>query len=218
MTREKIVLATSNRGKLREIQRALVDLPVAVLSLDDIGTAKSVEETGRTFRENARLKSAAYSLESDHLTLAEDSGLEVDRLDGAPGIYSARFSAPRATDQKNILKVLRLMNGLPWAERGARFVCHLVLSRRGQVIKEMRGVVRGRIAFAPKGNNGFGYDPIFYYAPLRKTFGELPADVKNRVSHRGRALAKMGVFLYGWLRPASAGRQSGRRGPGPLRP
>ena len=218
MSREKLVLATSNRGKLREIQRALVGLPVGVLSLEDIGTAKNVEEKGRTFRENARLKAIAYSLESDCLTLAEDSGLEVERLGAAPGVFSARFSAPRPTDEKNIRKVLRLMKGVPCGERGARFVCHLVLARRGKVIKEVRGVVRGRVALAPKGDMGFGYDPIFFYAPLRRMFGELPADVKNRVSHRGRALAKMETFLSAWLGRPAAGRKSGRRGPGPLRP
>jgi XTP/dITP diphosphohydrolase len=218
LSREKIVLATRNRGKIREIKRALVELTVAVLSLEDIGTAKNVEETGRTFRENARLKAIAYSLESDCLTLAEDSGLEVGRLEGAPGVFSARFSAPGATDKKNVLKVLRLMKGVPWEERGARFVCHLVLARRGNVIKDVRGVVRGRVALAPRGDKGFGYDPIFYYAPLRRMFGELAADVKNRVSHRGRALAKMGTFLSAWLGRPAAGRKSGRRGPGPLRP
>jgi XTP/dITP diphosphohydrolase len=189
------------------MKRALAGLPAAVISLEDIGVAKEVEEKGRTLRENARLKAIAYSLESDHLTLAEDSGLEVDRLDGAPGVFSARFSAPGATDAKNVRKVLRLMPDVPWSARGARFVCHLVLARRGKVIKEVRGVVRGRIALAPKGDRGFGYDPIFYYAPLRRMFGELPADVKNRVSHRGRALAKMAEFL-----------KSGRRGQGPLLP
>jgi len=197
---------------------ALAGLPAAIISLGDIGTAKTVEEKGRTFRQNARLKSIAYSLESGHLTLAEDSGLEVDCLDGAPGVFSARFSAPGATDKKNVRKVLRLMKGVPWGERGARFVCHLVLARRGKVIKEVRGVVRGRIALAPKGDRGFGYDPIFYYAPLRKIFGELPADVKNRVSHRGRALAKMRIFLSARLRRSAGAWKTGRRGPGPLRP
>ena len=218
LSREKIVLATGNRGKLREMKRVLAALPVTIISLDDIETVKNVQETGRTFRENARLKSIAYSLGSGHLTLAEDSGLEVDRLGGAPGVISARFSAPRATDKKNVRKVLRLMKGVSWGERGARFVCHLVLAREGKVIKEVRGVVRGRIALAPKGDKGFGYDPIFYYAPLRRMFGELSADVKNRVSHRGRALAKMEAYLSARRGQSSGARKDGRRGPGPLRP
>jgi XTP/dITP diphosphohydrolase len=202
LSREKIVLATGNRGKLREIRRTLAGLPAVVLSLEDIGGPASVKEKGRTFRENARLKAIAYSLGSRHLTLAEDSGLEVEHLGGAPGIFSARFSAPRPTDEKNIRKVLRLMRGVPWTERSARFVCHVVLARGGRVIKETRGEVRGRIAPAPKGGRGFGYDPIFYYAPLRKTFGELPPEIKNRFSPRGRALAMMRAFLAGYLREA----------------
>ena len=204
MSRAKIVLATSNRGKLREISQTLAGLPVTVLSLKDVGAAASVEETGRTFRENARLKSIAYSLESGYLTLAEDSGLEVERLSGAPGIYSARFSAPPPTDEKNVRKVLRLMKGVPWSGRRARFVCHLVLAWRGTVIKETRGVVRGRIALAAKGKGGFGYDPIFFYAPFRKTFAEVPPETKNAVSHRGRALAMMKIFLAGYLRRKSS--------------
>jgi len=200
------------------MKRGLAGLPAAVISLEHIGTAKDIAETGRTFRENARLKAVGYSLASEHLTLAEDSGLEVDRLDGAPGVFSARFSAPRPTDPKNIRKVLRLMKGVPWGERGARFVCHLVLARQGRVIKEVRGIVSGRIALAPKGDKGFGYDPIFYYAPLRRAFGELPAGAKNRVSHRGRALVKMKTYLSARLHPSSDARKDGRRGPGPLRP
>lgn len=204
MSRAKIVLATSNRGKLREISQTLAGLPLTVLSLKDVGASTSVEETGRTFRENARLKSIAYSLESGYLTLAEDSGLEVERLSGAPGIYSARFSAPPPTDEKNVRKVLRLMKGVPWSGRRARFVCHLVLAWRGKVIKETRGVVRGRIALAAKGKGGFGYDPIFFYAPFRKTFAEVPPETKNAVSHRGRALAMMKIFLAGYLRRKSS--------------
>ena len=218
LTNARIVLASGNRGKIREMKHALAGLPVVIISLEDIGVTRTVEEKGRTFRENARLKSVAYSLESDHLTLAEDSGLEVDHLHGAPGVYSARFSAPRATDQKNVRKVLRLMKRVPWGGRGARFVCHLVLARRGQVIKEVRGVVRGRIALAPKGDRGFGYDPVFYYAPLRRMFAELPADLKNSVSHRGRALAKMRAYLSARLRRSAGAEKTGRRGPSPLRP
>ena len=197
MTKKKIVLATGNRGKLKEMKRALAGLPVSIISLEDLRVSKTIRETGRTFRENARLKAVAYSLASGHLTLAEDSGLEVGRLGGAPGVLSARFSAPRATDEKNVRRVLRLLKDVPWEGRGARFVCHLVLARRGRVVREVRGVVRGRIALAPKGDRGFGYDPIFYYAPLRRTFAELPADLKNSVSHRGRALAKMRGYLGG---------------------
>jgi len=215
---EKIVLATGNRGKLKEMKRALAGLPVTILSLEEIGVTKAIDETGRTFRENARLKAIGYSLESDHLTLAEDSGLEVAHLRGAPGVLSARFSAPGANDRKNVRKVLRLLRGVPWEKRGARFVCHLVLARQGRIVAEARGIVRGRIAPAPRGEMGFGYDPIFYYAPFRSTFAELPPDSKNAVSHRGRAVTRMrGYLAAGGLAPAVTEKR-GRRGPGPLRP
>jgi XTP/dITP diphosphohydrolase len=201
LSRETIVLATTNRGKFREMTHSLAGLPLEFLSLEDIGTPRDVKERGRSFRENARLKSIAYSLERDALTLAEDSGLEVEHLDGAPGIFSARFSAPRPSDKKNIRKVLRLLKGVPWDRRQARFVCHLVLARKGRIIKETEGRVQGRIAFAPKGDQGFGYDPIFFYYPLRRTFGQLPPEMKNKISHRGRALNKMRAFLSKYLPP-----------------
>lgn len=171
------------------------DLPFAFLSLQDIGANENVEEKGKTFLENARLKSLAYSSLSEYPTLAEDSGLEVEHLGGAPGILSARFSGPGATDERNIQKLLRLMKGVPWADRKARFVCQLVLSRNGRIIKEYRGQVRGYIALEKSGNRGFGYDPVFYYGPFRKTFGQVPSEAKNAVSHRGRALHKMRRYL-----------------------
>lgn len=199
MSREPIVLATTNRGKLKEMTQALAGLPVELLSLEDIGASADVEENGRSFGENARLKSLAYSMESDGLTLAEDSGLEVEHLNGAPGIFSARFSAPYPTDEKNIRKVLMLMKNVPWDKRLARFICCLTLAKKGQVIEETQGRVQGRIALAPAGDRGFGYDPIFYYYPLRRTFGQLPPEMKNKVSHRGRALRKMRAFLSTYL-------------------
>jgi len=191
----KIVLATSNPGKLREIRRCFSGLPLEFLSLRDIGASGDVEENGKTFLENARQKSLAYSLLSEDPTLAEDSGLEVNHLDGAPGVLSARYSGPGATDEKNIRKLMRLMKGVPWPARRARFVCQLVLSKRGRVLKTCRGQVRGFIALEKKGDSGFGYDPIFFYRPFGRTFGELGPEKKNAVSHRGRALKKMRAFL-----------------------
>ena len=199
MNKSPIVIATSNRGKFREIAFSLAGLPLQCLSLSDLGITDEVEEEGTTFLQNARLKSLAYSRKSGYLTLAEDSGLEVRRLGGVPGIYSARFSAPRPTDEKNLHRVLRMMANIPWESRQAGFVCCLVLARKGRVIQEVRGEVRGRIAFRKAGDSGFGYDPIFYYHPLRRTFGQLSADEKNRVSHRGRALLKMREFLESFL-------------------
>jgi len=186
-----LLLATSNPGKVREIRRALTGLPVKVLGLGDVPPGPSPRERGLTFLENARAKSLFYSRKWDGLTLAEDSGLEIDALAGAPGVRSARFSSPRPTDEKNNRKALRLLREVPPSRRGARFVCVMVLARKGRVIKEIRGQVRGRIAGAPRGKNGFGYDPLFYYAPLRRTFAELGPEEKNAVSHRGRALRKL---------------------------
>ncbi len=199
-----VVLATTNPGKAREIRTSLGSQPLRILTLAELGIRTSYPEKGTTFEQNARGKSLFYSKKSEFLTLAEDSGLAVEGLGGAPGIYSARFSGPRATDGKNIQKVLRLMKNAPQQERRARFICCLVLSRRGRVIKKVTGRVRGTIAFAKKGSRGFGYDPIFYYHPFRKTFGELTPGEKNRVSHRGRALGKMKRFLRAYLknRPA----------------
>ena len=198
------VLATTNPGKAREIRASLGSRPLRILTLADLGIRTSYPEKGTTFGQNARGKSLFYSQKSVFLTLAEDSGLAVEGLGGAPGIYSARFSGPRATDEKNIQKVLRLMKNAPQQERRAQFICCLVLSQRGRVIKKVTGRVRGTIAFEKKGERGFGYDPIFYYHPFRKTFGELLPLEKNRVSHRGRALGKMKRFLRANLknRPA----------------
>ena len=205
MNRAPIVIATSNRGKFREIAFSLAGLPLECLSLAEAGNTDEVREEGTTFLQNARLKSRAYSLKTGHLTLAEDSGLEVRHLGGEPGIYSARFSAPRPTDEKNIRKVLRLMKGVPWDRRQAGFVCCLVLARKGRIIKEVQGEVKGRIAFRKAGHSGFGYDPIFYYHPFRRTFGQLSAEEKNRVSHRGRALRRMRGFLSLHLESKQAG-------------
>jgi XTP/dITP diphosphohydrolase len=195
-----VVLATTNPGKAREIRASLGSRPLSILTLADLGIRTSYPEKGTTFEQNARGKSLFYSQKSEFLTLAEDSGLAVEGLGGAPGIYSARFSGPRATDEKNIQKVLRLMKNAPQQERRAQFICCLVLSQRGRVIKKVTGRVRGTIAFEKKGERGFGYDPIFYYHPFRKTFGELTPLEKNRVSHRGRALAEMKRFLSAYLK------------------
>jgi XTP/dITP diphosphohydrolase len=199
LNKEKIILATTNRGKIREIRAYLAGLPADFRSLGDLGAREDVKEKGRTFLENARLKSLAWSLRSDFLTLAEDSGLEVEALGGKPGIYSARFSAPGATDEKNIRKLLRLMERVPWDQRKARFVSCAVLSRNGKILKEVRGQVRGYVTFRKKGNQGFGYDPVFFYSSWKKTFGQVSRAEKSKVSHRGRALKKMKAFLIAYL-------------------
>ncbi len=195
MTERRLLLATGNAGKLREIRRALEGLSLPVVGLGDVLPGPSPAERGRTFAANARAKGLHYSRRWPGPVLAEDSGLEIEALGGAPGVRSARFSAPRPTDEKNNRKVLRLLGSVPAKDRQARFVCVMVLAVRGRVVGEFRGEVRGRIGLAPRGASGFGYDPLFYYPRLGKTLAELPPDVKNGISHRGRAVRKLRAFV-----------------------
>jgi len=194
-----LVVATTNPGKAREIRAALSGLPYQVLTLADIGVASAYPERGATFEANARAKSAFYSRKSGHLTLADDSGLDVEALRGGPGVRSARFSGRGATDARNRAKLLRVLEGVPPERRGARFVCAMALAKDGRVLKVVRGQVRGRIIDAPRGAHGFGYDPLFYYRPWRRTFAEIPLRRKNSISHRGRAIARMAAFLAAQL-------------------
>ncbi|OGD11185.1 MAG: non-canonical purine NTP pyrophosphatase, RdgB/HAM1 family [Candidatus Aminicenantes bacterium RBG_13_62_12] len=193
--REKLLAATTNRGKLREITGILEGLAVDILMLEDLGLSLSAPEEGRTFMENARQKGLFYSRRTPILTLAEDSGLEVDYLDGAPGVFSARFSGPEADDAHNVAKVLDLLRGVPEKKRTARFVCCAVLCRNGSVLNEITGRAAGRISLEPRGRGGFGYDPIFIYPPLGRTFAELSPSEKSAVSHRGQALRKVREYL-----------------------
>jgi len=177
------------------MQAFLAELPILISSLQNFGVGASFQETGKTFKENARGKSLFYSRKWEGITLAEDSGLEIDYLKGAPGVISARFSGPKATDKTNIEKVLDLMKEVEQEHRKARFVSCMVLSRKAIVIKTIMGYAEGYITFQQKGTNGFGYDPIFYFPPLQKTFAELRPEEKNIVSHRGQALKKLKSFL-----------------------
>lgn len=145
--------------------------------------------------ENARGKGLFYSQYCEDLTLAEDSGLIIDHLDGAPGVFSSRFAGPEATDEENLQKALFLLEGLSWEKRSARFVSCMVLCEKGTIIKEIQENVEGFITTKKRGSNGFGYDPIFFYPPLNKTFAELLPEEKNMVSHRGRALTRLSSFL-----------------------
>jgi len=207
LSKTAFLLATTNKGKVREIRRGLLGLPVTVIGLAEALPSLSYRERGASFLENARAKSLFYSRKWKGLTLAEDSGLEIDALGGAPGVRSARFSAPKPTDDKNNRKTLRLLGNVPSGERGARFVCAMVLAKDGRIIREIRGEVRGWIGLAGRGRSGFGYDPLFYYPPLRRTFAELRPAEKNTVSHRGRALRKLRAFLAVHLKDAdSSGR------------
>lgn len=192
-------MATTNQGKAREIKSYLKDLPIVIHSLEELGQIKLFAETGRTFDENARGKSLFYSTNWEGLTLAEDSGLEIEALKGEPGVLSARYSGERATDQKNNQKVLERMKGASPEKRKARFVSCMVLSKKGNVIKKIKESAEGIITLGEKGAYGFGYDPLFYYPPLKKTFAELLPEEKNKVSHRGRALKKLKEFLLSYL-------------------
>ena len=195
MSEERLLLATTNKSKAKEIATFLSELPLKISTLQEVFPKQNFVEEGDTFAENARGKSLFYSSQWEDLILAEDSGLEIEHLKGAPGILSARFSGPQATDEKNIRKVLDLMEGVPCDQRKARFVSCIVLSQKGKIIKEIEECVDGLITLEKKGCLGFGYDPIFHYLPLEKTFAELLPEEKNRVSHRGRALKKLKEFI-----------------------
>ena len=186
--RLRFLLATQNNGKVREIRLALSQFEIDLESLDQHSNLPEAEETGSTFSENAHLKALHYQRLTGISSLAEDSGLAVDGLGGEPGIYSARF-AP--TDEKRIAKLLEMMDSFTQeAERTARFVSAVCLILPSRVI-EVVGEVEGRITRTPRGDKGFGYDPVFYYEPLERTFAQMTVDEKNRVSHRAIALKKL---------------------------
>ena len=199
MTETPLLLATTNQGKKREIEADFFELPIRIFSLADLKIYDSFPETGETFMDNATGKSLFYSQKWEGLTLGEDSGLEIEYLNNAPGVFSARFSDPGATDEKNNDKVLNLLEQVPDKERTARFVSFMVLSQKEKVIIELEGWVEGIIARERRGENGFGYDPLFFYPPLNRTFGQLSDKEKNKVSHRGRALIKLKAFLKDYL-------------------
>jgi len=180
----KLYGATTNAGKLREF---------GAEPLPGLSGIPVCEETGATFEENAVQKAVYYSGFTDEYVFADDSGLAVDALNGAPGVYSARFAGPNATDEENNQLVLDQMAGI--ADRRARFVCVIALARCGQVVKTFRGEVEGELLLEPRGAGGFGYDPLFYYPPFGCSFGEVPLEKKQTVSHRSKALAAMRDFL-----------------------
>lgn len=185
----KLLVATHNQGKVTEFAEILQDLAIEWLSLDDVGVGQDVEETGRTFRENSVLKARAYAAETGLLTLADDSGLEVDALDGAPGVYTARYGGEGLTAVQRYQKLLNDIKTVPEPRRTARFRCVIVLAAPdGTILGESEGVCEGRIALEPVGDNGFGYDPVFYLPQFNKTMAQLPAAQKHQISHRGQAV------------------------------
>lgn len=190
-----IVIGSANKDKARELQRLLSDFKVKVLTLDAFPKAPKVAETGRTFEANACKKARAYSRLSDHLTLADDSGLCVRALNNRPGVYSARFAGPGCNYLDNNRKLLRLLQGKTGPQRTAFFCSTVALYRRGKKIRVIKGVCDGRIAETMLGTNGFGFDPTFIPAGSKKTFAQMTPAQKNKISHRARALAAVKSYL-----------------------
>jgi len=197
---KKILIATRNSGKLREIKALLSSLKAEFVGLSEFPNAPIVEEDGQSFEENAVKKALEFARFSGVLTLAEDSGIEVEALGGRPGILSARYSGEKGTDKKNNAKLLRELEGLSRQERRARYVCVVVLASPEGIIFTAQGECPGYIALEERGEGGFGYDPLFMHPALEgKTFAEVPLAVKNKYSHRTRALkvfkAKFNAFI-----------------------
>lgn len=189
-----VLLATTSSGKRREYEELLRDLPLRLLSLADVAIQEAVEESGATFAENAVLKARAYARMSGMVTIAEDSGLEVEALGGAPGVYSARWEDLPDGPEKNS-RLLELLAGVPWEQRRCRYVAAVAIVDTGGRLWQTRGECRGYVALAPAGEGGFGFDPIFFVPRYQRTMAELPAAVKNRISHRARAVRRARPIL-----------------------
>jgi XTP/dITP diphosphohydrolase len=185
----RLLVATNNPGKVGEYDDLLAGLGFDLCGLAEMGLDTQVEETGQTFAENAQLKALVYGRASRLLTLADDSGLEVEALGGAPGVYSARYAGKGATDADRYHKLLTALEGVPWEKRAARFRCVIALAWPDGRVETFEGQCDGVIALEPKGTNGFGFDPVFYMPEHGCTMAELPTEVKNRISHRARAAA-----------------------------
>ena len=197
-----LLVATTNPGKFAEVKAFIGKLPLRILSLRELLNPPAVVEDGLSFEENALKKARALAAFSGLITLADDSGIEVDALGGAPGIYSARYCGAAGDDDANNEKLLRELADVPGEKRTGRFVCALALCASDSGgLKEwtVRECCEGRIAFALKGSNGFGYDPLFFYPPFGKTFGEIDRETKATVSHRGKALKKLVEMLPTWV-------------------
>ena len=183
----KLLIATRNSGKVDEYRELLGAIPYQLTSLRQEGITVEVEETGASYEENARLKAEAYAQASGLLTLADDSGIEIDALGGAPGYLSARYGGPGLTDAERVQLLLRNVVAVPDAERSGRFVCTIALAEPDAPTRVVAAAVEGVVTYAPQGDSGFGYDPIFFYPPFGKTFAQIPQLQKNAVSHRGQA-------------------------------
>lgn len=204
-----IVLATRNKKKVEEIKRIVKDMPISLYTLNDFPDCPEVEEDGKTFEENAVKKARAVSRHTNMPALADDSGLEVYALNGAPGVLSARYAGENADDRKNTEKLLNEMRSVPDGKRGARFACCIALAfpvgdssvatrtetLGDEMVETFTGYSEGSIGREPKGSNGFGYDPVFYPAGCKRTFAEMDDAEKDSLSHRGAALKKLHEYL-----------------------
>ena len=188
-----LLIATTNKGKLAEIRAILDGLPITIGSLDQYPTVEEPDEVGRTFAENARLKAAYYGARTQRLSVAEDSGLEIDALDGAPGVLSSRFNG--SSYPEKFAAIYQQLRQRRAALGTARFVCALAVADRERIVFEATGTVEGEIVSSPRGQHGFGYDPIFFYPPAGCTLAEMSAADKAAVSHRGKAFRTLRTFI-----------------------
>jgi XTP/dITP diphosphohydrolase len=190
-----LLIATNNQGKVEEIKKILEELNVKVVSLKDVGIEIEIEENGNSFQENALIKAQEVAkLTKDYLVISDDSGLVIDYLDGKPGIYSARFAGDMPQNDRNNL-ILTMLQGVSMEKRTARFVCSIAIAKPDGTFNTVEGECDGYIDFESKGTNGFGYDPIFYVQEYDMTFGEMNTDIKNKISHRGKALEQLKEYL-----------------------
>lgn len=192
---KEVIIATKNPGKAREFEQIFAPRGIAVRTLLDYPEIEDVEETGTSFEENATLKAEAVSQQFNKMVIGDDSGLIVDALEGRPGIYSARYAGEPKNDQKNLEKVLQELKGVPEESRTARFYCALAVAVPGKETITVAGTCEGRILEEQRGNNGFGYDPVFYVPEKGLTMAELSSDEKNKISHRANALKKLEGML-----------------------
>jgi XTP/dITP diphosphohydrolase len=199
-----LLVATANPHKMDEFRAIFSDLSYQLLSLNDVLPSINVEETGTTFQENSQLKALAYAHASGLLSLADDSGLEIDALGGAPGVYSARFGGENIPYSERFALIFERLRGLPFVQRTARFRCVITIAEPSGYHRSVEGIIEGLITEAPCGENGFGYDPIFLVPELGKTTAELSPEHKNRISHRGEAARRARVLLEHWPRLSSS--------------
>ncbi len=195
----EIVAATKNFGKVKELRGLLADLPLQLRSLNEFSNIVEAKETSASFAENAVIKAQSYAVQTGFWSLADDSGLEVEALGGAPGVFSSRYAGENVADREKIKKLLRELNETQDQRRLARFVCSMAISdEKGEIKFLTEGVCDGKIALSPSGTNGFGYDPIFVPDNFDRTFGELSGEIKQKISHRARAAKNIIAFLRGF--------------------